>query len=170
MALWGGVLLENVVFNNFRFSGEAIIRPNMCSLNNVKFIDHRRDVLLTVLPVDVPNWRQFQSAEWWRGDSDTITLDISEFEGVVSIYGLHADGIVLDRDRQIAFSVPEGFDRRDVSLQSIRWKLVLSRAIECIDFQLPPDGVTSLLDKRHRQYDAFMSDLCKLVELGVVKA
>lgn len=150
-----GSVLKNVSFIKFD-CGKAMHISAEAILENVKIAGTKAPKMIWIRP---------QEENGIISDNDNLSLDISEYEGEVSITGFPVDRVKINPDNQVIIRADllENVDWQGLGLSPLSyWKMMAKKA----SVERCEAGVFSMPPKSGRNYERSIKELSILREKG----
>ncbi len=160
--LMKGTVLKEVTFNDFN-CGDALHISSEAILDKVKIIGPKFPKMIWIRPESQGDQRDDHnkvSVEWM--------LDISNFNGEVSITGLPVNKVKIDTEKQVIVGAEifKKLDWKRLGLSSLSYWRLLAKKVE-VDSS--SEGIFSIPKKTDRDYERSINELKILRGLGHIK-
>jgi hypothetical protein len=156
-----GTTLENVSFVNFD-CGDALNISSEVTLKGVRVIGKKHPKMIWIRPEDKGNIIRSDCSGIY------VSLDISEFDGEVSITGIHADKVKVNPTKHVVLKAEllESLNWKELGISGLSyWKLMIKKIIA----DKSEEGIFSLPPKSGKNYERSMRELEVLRNQGYVK-
>jgi hypothetical protein len=155
--LMKGTVLKNVSFTNFD-CGDVMHISSEASLNNVKIVGERSPKMIWIRPEEKEN----------VSINDDISIDISEYEGEVSITGVSVKNISVNPTSHVVLKAEllGTLNWKEIGLSGLSyWKFMEKKVASDNSIE----GIFSVPPKNSKNFDRSMEELKILRDLGHVK-